>query len=178
MNLATLEMTPRQARTEAERYAKCENLTVKDKHIMAAYRSIAHGGKVIALAETLRKAWLNDSGLPKLAICRADAERVTLQFFGGGQMQFTGDVGHWHKRDVITGNFTTYKNRETISAYLPYIPPYIRIGNMSDYFVLWEANWKARPKPSDPFLLKRLDDNLFRIVSAWDISPVEAAAIS
>ncbi len=177
MNLVTLEMTPRNARTEAERYAKCENLTPQDKHILEAYRSIAHGGKIIALGETLRKAGLNENGTPKLAICRADAKEVTLTFYMDG-MEFTGDdVGYWHMRKVKTENFTKWNSREHISARLPYVPPYIRVGNMSDYFILWEVKWKSKPPPSDPFLLKRLDDNLFRVVSAWDITPIEAAAL-
>lgn len=175
METATLNMTPRNARTEAERYAKCENLTDTDRAIMKAYKSIAHGGKVIDLLATLKKGGLFDNGLPKLAICRADADRcnLTIQY---GRIKFTGNAGYYQKKLVDLPNFSTLREGQSW-AKAPYIPPYVRRKNMSDLFVMWEATWQAPPK-GDPFLLERIDENLYRVVAAWDLTPVEASVLT
>jgi hypothetical protein len=48
---------------------------------------------------------------------------------------------------------------------------------MGQYHILWEAEWRNRPS-RDPFLLEKINGNMYRILAAWDITPVEAAAIS
>lgn len=175
MKAAVLEMGTRQARTEAERYAKCKNLTEKDKAIMAAYKSIAHGWKIIDLDETIKKAGLFDSGLPKLAFVRADAERVNLRI-NQWLIEYSWNTGYKNHEHRLGFHYPQSKDL-TSYAIVPYVPPYIRKSNMGELFILFEAEWKQVPR-RDPFLLARVDKNMYRIVGAWDVTPVEAAAIA
>lgn len=175
MKTAEIEMSPRAARTEAERYGRCANLTKTDRAILRAYKSVARGGRIINLIETLRAGGTNERGLPKLAIVRADCARVNLSVYPG-VVRYSWDRGRWHGREMRLDNFTTNQQHATSWATAPYIPPYIRRPRMGRYFILWEATWQAVPA-GDPYLLEKIDDNLFRIVAAWDITPLEAAVL-
>lgn len=176
MKTTMIEMSPRAARTEAERYARCgDKLTKTDRAIMRAYKSIARGGRLINLIETMRAGGTNEAGLPRLAICRADAEWVTLRLYPG-LLEFAGDRGRWSKREIRMENVTSNQGSAHARAKLPFIPPYLRRQNLGDLFILWEATWGHVPK-GDPYLLDRIDQNIYRIVAAWDITPLEAAVL-
>lgn len=175
MKTAEIEMSPRVARTEAERYSRCASLTRVDRVIMRAYKSIARGGRIIDLLETMRAGGVDERKLPRLAICRADAQRVSLTVMPG-VLRFSADAGRWSNREIRLDNFTGSHQSQSAWAGLPYIPPYIRKPRMGKYHVLWEATWNAMPT-GDPYLLERLDQNLYRIVAGWDITPLEAAVL-
>lgn len=174
METALIEMSPRHARTEAERYARCSNLTDRDKAILRAYRSIAHGGRILDLHATVEKGGAHDSGVPKLAVVRANATRVDLQLMPG-LMRFQSDKGHWKTRTLEMPNFWRGQSGN-VWAEPPHIPPYLRPADPGEYFLLWEATWRARPK-GDPILLKHVGKNLYRVVAAWDLTPVEASIL-
>lgn len=176
MNPALIEMSSRSARTEAERYARCRELTDQDRAIMKVYRSIAHGSKVIDLIETMKRGGIHTNGLPKLAFSRADARTVSLSMETWG-FQFRWDVGRWSRREQRFRFFWPGQQARSASAQLPYIPPYLRRKDMSIHFVLWEATWNSISR-GDPYLLAPVSNNFYRIVGAWDITPVEAAALS
>jgi hypothetical protein len=179
MKTSLIEMSPRFARTEAERYARCgDKLTAQDQKIMRAYKSIAHGGRVINLKKTLEAGGFDEFQRPKLALCSAACTRVNLRGWAGStefrwnhrnydrtSIRVIG-FGHGHEGSAITEAWAT----------MPYIPPYIRRPRMTKYFVLWEATWFNLPK-GDPYLLEKIDENLFRIIAAWDITPLEAAVL-
>ena len=174
MKTSVIEMSPRHARTEAARYARCSNLSDRDKAILRAYRSIAHGGKILDLHATIEKGGANENGVPKLAVCRADAKRVDLSIMPG-LFRFQGDRGYWGRRTVETPNFWRGQSGN-IWAETPHIPPYLRPANPGDYFLLWEATWRSQPK-GDPILLAHVGKNLYRVVAAWDLTPVEASIL-
>lgn len=45
--------------------------------------------------------------------------------------------------------------------------------------VAFEADWRApEVRPSDPALLSPISGDLYRVVAVWDLTPMEAAAIS
>jgi hypothetical protein len=177
MKTAVIEMEHRAARTEAERYAKCGNrLTAQDRKIMRAYKSISRGGRIINLQKTMDAAGLDDAGLPRLAIATAVSTRVDVKVWSTSTT-FRSDRGRWLKRELRVPFGHANGNGLTEGwATLPYIPPYIRRSRMSSLFVLWEATWFETPA-GDPYLLEKLDENLFRIVAAWDITPLEAAVL-
>lgn len=176
MKTATIEMSPRAARTEAERYGRCKQLTAQDRKIMQAYKSIAHGGKIINLKETMEAGGFDDLGRPRLAICCAAATKTNLRGWAGST-EFRWNHRYYDRSSMRVVGFGHGKN-EYIEAWAttPYIPPYIRRARMAQYLVLWEATWMDVPK-GDPFLLEKIDDNLFRIVAGWDITPLEAAIL-
>lgn len=177
MKTAEIEMSPRAARTEAERYARCRDLTPLDRTIMKAYKSIAHGGRVIDLAKTMANGGFDDHGRPRLAICCAAATRVDVRAWAGST-EFRWNHRYYDRSSLRVVGVGHGKNSGVIEGWAtrPYIPPYIRRSRMARYFVLWEATWYAVPK-GDPYLLEKIDDNLFRVVAAWDITPLEAAVL-
>lgn len=63
---------------------------------------------------------------------------------------------------------------------VPIIPAQlIPEGNLNQYYILWEVdNWEDLPKQDDPLLLKRITENLFVILSAWDVTELEQSIIS
>lgn len=175
MKTVTLDVTPRMARTEAERYGRCKALTPTDRLIMRAYRSIAHGARVIDLRKTMEAAGFDDQGRPKLALCSAAASRVDVRCWPGST-EFRWQHRYYDRSSYRVTGFGN--NRTSVEAWArpPYIPPYVRRARMAKYFVLWEATWMAVPA-GDPFLLEKIGDNLFRVVAAWDISPLESAVL-
>lgn len=52
-------------------------------------------------------------------------------------------------------------------------------GNLRNYYILWEVKeWEDLPETKDPLLLKRITENLFVILGAWDLTPLEQSIIS
>ena len=174
MKTALVEMSPRHARTEAERYSRCRNLTDRDKAILRAYRSIAHGGKILDLHKTIEAGGAHENGVPKLAVVRANSSRVDLQIMPG-LLRFQSEKGYWNKRTVEVPNPWRGQNGN-LWAFAPHIPPYLRQADPGEYYLLWEATWRARPA-GDPILLAPIGKNLYRVVAAWDLTPVEASVL-
>jgi len=176
METAEIQMSPRAARTEAERYSRCRDLTKTDRLIMKAYKSIAHGSRIIDLKKTMEIAGFDDNGRPRLAICCANATRVDVRCWPGST-EFKWNHRYYDRSSMRIVGFGNNRT-STVDGWAttPYIPPYIRRARMSRYFVLWEATWHNVPA-GDPYLLEQIDQNLFRVVAAWDITPLEAAVL-
>ena len=52
-------------------------------------------------------------------------------------------------------------------------------GDLSGYYILWEVrDWKDLPETKDPLLLKRITENLFVILGAWELTDLEQSIIS
>jgi hypothetical protein len=59
---------------------------------------------------------------------------------------------------------------------VPLIPPRLRpAGDLSNYHILWEANWQA--PPTDPLLLRHLSGPLYAVLACWDLTPIERAVM-
>jgi hypothetical protein len=177
MKTAEIEMSPRFARTEAERYSRCRNLTKQDQAILRAYKSIAHGGRVINMKATLAAGGFDKNWRPKLALCCAAATRVDVRGYAGST-EFRWNHRYYDRSSTRIIGWGHGTNVGTVEAWatMPFIPPYIRRARMARYFVLWEATWNDVPK-GDPYLLEKIDDNLYRVLAAWDITPLEAAVL-
>ena len=67
-----------------------------------------------------------------------------------------------------------------IKTKVPIIPAQLMPeGKLSEYYILWEVEkWEELPKQDDPLLLKRITENLFVILSAWDVTELEQSIIS
>lgn len=67
-----------------------------------------------------------------------------------------------------------------IKTKVPIIPATLMPeGDLSNYYILWEVDkWEELPKQDDPLLLKRITENLFVILSAWDVTELEQSIIS
>lgn len=177
MKTVEIEIAPRVARTEAERYGRCKNLTAQDQEILRAYKSIAHGGRVINMKATLEAGGFDKEWRPKLALCCASATTVRLRGYPGST-EFRWDHRYYNRSSTCIVGWGHNTNVGTVESWAtrPFIPPYIRRARMAKYFILWEATWHDIPK-GDPYLLEKIDDNLYRVVAAWDITPLEAAIL-
>jgi len=160
--------------------------TPVDDEIKQAYRALSKGHLVIQAIESVARAGLNSDGLPKLAICRADA-RVCYLEARDGEVRFmpearrryghrpAGTVGVPLDRLPIRTN-GGWQPHESI---LPMIPHHLRPKHaLSNYHVLWEAEWQPIPT-RDPYLLRRIGiSDMWLVVAMWDLTEVERAAMA
>jgi hypothetical protein len=62
------------------------------------------------------------------------------------------------------------------SAVVPIVPPQYRPKfKLSNYHILWEADWKR--VPVDPILLKHLGGSLYAVLASWDLTEIEQAVL-
>ena len=154
-----------------------------DWEIQRIYQLIAQGKTVIRALESIVAAGLNAAGLPKLAIGRADAERVRWrQENGHGAFWFNDE---WPRQNSKPGRhvIVTWPDLKyapsSRCAVLPQIPLYMRPKRaLASYHVLWEAEWTPVP-PGDPYLLRRIgNSDAWLVVGAWDLTEVEKAVLA
>jgi len=188
MQVQALKMKPGKA-AELYRAYKSHKAYQKpeDYEIMRTYQLIAQGKVVIQALESIRQAGLNAQGLPCLAIARADAEWCHLQINTRGGGCFSGkQYVRGNSRDKIefpNGFFSNVPKEahsfHRIRAAVPHIPPQHRPQRgIENYHILWEAEWDKVP-PVDPYLLRRVGKgDMWLVVAAWDLTPVERAAMN
>lgn len=195
METVAIEMNVWDARKAFQEYRKHVGAesTEEDKALLECYRNIARGAKVIDLQRTMVAAdFCPPFGepYPRLAVCRADAARVTLSY----EWQYNGVSSGWcprfrpsytrarRKSDtfLLPGTFGV-NNSESASkfrsavAQVPVIPPAIRPKkNLHRYLILWEAEWQREPQ-KDPLLLRPIGAGMYAIVAQWNMTPLEAA---
>lgn len=165
----------------------------EDEALRRAYFELARGHQVIDLVESIRiGGCFIDSGLPKLAIARADQVRVIchrgrhgnrVTTFGprtrsGRPGRFSRDL-YFDFQDGVLPPLRPDVSSDVIGhAMVPTIPLSLRpADNLSRYHILWEAVWQQRP-PVDPMLLRRLSKNLFSVVAVWDLTDLERAVMN
>ena len=158
-----------------------------DDEIASAFYQISKGRMVIAALAAVVKAGVNEQGLPKLAIGPADAKECHCQIYGDGS--FTLSAQAWPRRtkpgtvpsrsfSFERGSFANVKY-QTAKALSPYIPPIYRPKRaLSNYTLLWEADWRPEEPPIDPLLLRRIGKgDLWLVLAQWDLSPIEAMVL-
>ena len=157
--------------------------TPVDWEIARIYQLIAQGKTVIRALASIVAAGLNAEGYPKLAIGRADAERVRWR-------QENGQGAFWHNDEWPRHNskpgrhiampWPGLEHKHTgRCAMLPFIPLHLRPKRaLQSYHVLWEAEWTPVP-PGDPYLLRRIgNSDAWLVVGAWDLTEVEKVVLS
>src|SRR5271167_4284069 len=102
MKVDELKVDPDKARELWHKYQSHRNhQSPADAEIAAIYKRIAQGKTVIRALESIRVAGVDEKGLPRLAIARAD---VALCYFhghlGAGAVQFS-DSRWWNHRSPI-----------------------------------------------------------------------------
>ena len=176
------------------------------KTLKKAYYALSKGHQIIDIYQAFKEAGKYDNDFPKLAISRADEYKVIFdrRRRGAGafwaestyrntpnpqvalpENTFTGwEPEKWPERN----RWTTSNGKEvvsyvdTVSSLVPTIPPeFYPEGQLQRYFILWEVEedgWEPVPEPpGDPMLLRRISGNLFVVLAAWDLSPLEKAVI-
>ena len=183
MNVATLTAPNPWNAFQEYRAAVKARYSEEDATLMRAYRTLCHGRKVLDLFAVIKDAGLDPAGRPKLAICRADAERVSFDRYGNGSASFwSGDqrrnAAQGRRIRLPASTFPRVQPEANTScvARVPLIPPAYRpAGSLDRYHLLWEADWTSVPK--DPILLRHLGKNLYAVLAAWELTPVEQAIL-
>jgi hypothetical protein len=158
-----------------------------DLEIQRTYQLIAQGRIVIRALAGIAEAGVGEDGYPKLAICRADAERCFLEYRTDGSARMAAD--RWprenHRKRYIDFRPGTFppppqgRNWSRREAILPIIPIDLRPKRgLENYHVLWEAVWQPAP-PVDPMLLRRIGEaDLWVVCAAWELTEVERAVLA
>lgn len=161
-----------------------------DREVMAVYQAIAQGKMVIKALESIVAAGVNDEGLPKLAICRADAEWCWFAAKNDGSAVFATSeaaANNWRgermtrqRVELPAGSFPApVERRWRPRAMMPQIPLPLRPQRgLANYHILFEAEWQLVP-PVDPMLLRRVGaTDMWVVLAAWDLTEVERAALA
>lgn len=167
---------------------------------------LSKGNELIDIYKVMENAGVNKNCQPKLAISRADWTEVYFIKKDSGRGFFAGSDSSWQvksegyidlqpqtfmdwarqKEPIKTNNgvkqadITWSIANEKIKTKVPIIPVQLMPeGNLSSYYILWEVkNWEDLPETKDPLLLKRITENLFVILGAWDLTDLEQSIIS
>ncbi len=151
-----------------------------DAEIAAIYKRLAQGKTVIRALESIRNAGLNEQGLPKLAIARADERLIYWR------SRMDAGVFHFHRygygrsksRVIDIPGFQGVTGQTDGQAVVPLIPVHLRPKKgLQNYHILFEAEW-SRTYPVDPYLLRRFGGDAWLVVAAWDLTDVERAVMS
>lgn len=170
--------------------------TPEDRELMAAYRQLGMGRTVISLHKAMQTAGVDADGYPVLAVANAAARWVWF-CWDAGKLHDT-DTNWWHQasafvsdadmnpgwrnrsalRATKTGTFRLPRDyfplrlKEDIQARVPLVPPALRPkAQLDNYVLLWEANWEEAP--ADPYLLRRVTQDLFVVLAQWDLTEIE-----
>lgn len=168
---------------------------------------LKQGKALIDINKVMEKAGVTKNFEPKLAVARADWNQCFFHKKDSGRGFFSGRSSDWYnksdgdidmppetfcqwnrvKDDIEMADGTKRKadrrwdiDTPQIKTKVPIIPAQLMPeGTLDKYYILWEVDeWKALPKKDDPLLLKRITENLFVILSAWDVTDLEQSIIS
>jgi hypothetical protein len=161
----------------------------EDAEFERAYAALARGSKLIDVTQAITHGGTDERNLPKLAICRADARECWLQVtrdratFAPKQLSTWGQ--DWRRRDTFSiprarlpADFGDRDERRRqgfpndVTALVPIVPIALRPADLSQYWILWEAEWRP-VAPVDPVLLKRVNATMFAVIAQWDLTPLE-----
>jgi hypothetical protein len=160
----------------------------EDEEIMRGYKWMSQGKQLIALTDAMRQGGVEPTtGLPRLAIARADAEWVHCQLRPNGAAVFSVErfplrqnIAADKVHDLPQGTFDRSgigQTWQTAQAMVPLIPPALRpAADFRNYHILFEAEWKRIP-PKDPALLKHVGGDLYVVLATWDLTELERAVL-
>ncbi|MCI0423964.1 MAG: hypothetical protein L0312_32925 [Acidobacteria bacterium] len=185
MNIQTITMPKEKAREAFLHYRQAvkQKWTEADHALMRGYKVLAKGQAVLDLQDVMHKTGLDHLWRPKLAIGRADAPAIWARVYRDGRADFS--MERWFNENATrryvrlpAGTFATRDDTtDWVKAQTPSIPPQYRPkAALSNFHILWEAEWQAQP-PRDPILLRRLSGMLFAVLASWDLTDLERAVL-
>lgn len=181
MNVSPLNVTKAQAIEALKEYRAHRSVyDRRDWEIERIYRQIARGKTVISVNDAIVRGGIDELGRPRLAIMRADQETVICSAWMRTEVIFTNEgrsrAADWHFR-IPWPDRAAFPSSARLTARLPRIPPQHRppANKLSKYHVLWEADWTALPR--DPMLLRRIGQDAWIVLAAWDLTDVELSVL-
>lgn len=191
MDLHTITLPQNEARLRFLDYRRAVHARHREEDItlMKGYRQLSIGKRVLSATETIRAGGFNADRTPKLALCRADADRCALTVDAEGTVGMRmSDVSRYgraaagkrfhfgHLAPRVAWNAEDRFVEAT--AIVPIVPPQLRPVHALDvYHILWEAEWSIRRAPKDPALLKHIAGDLFVVLVTWDLTELERAVL-
>lgn len=195
MNVATLEVTPQEAREKLRAYRARRHRDVEAEYaaIAKAYEAVEQGGKLVDVEAAIRAGGFDQRDRPKIALARADRKVVRFRWNAGRHVasfcthddwnddRFPNLV-HWinlGRAPIVQAGF-----RVEAFARVPLVPADVRpaVGQLRDWHVLFEVDqWYDRHPdrpPRDPYLLKHVAGSLYIVLAEWDLTDLEIAVLS
>lgn len=199
MDVTALSVNKEEAAHLYQEYLKHRHYeTPIDAEIKRTYKALAKGTTVIKALESIVAAGVDEHGLPKLSIVRADFPSCVCRREANGAFTLTGSTGNRRERESRAADVryafpagslpegpnprdrNGYWKWDGYRAVVPIIPIQHRPRrSLPSYHVLWEVEeWRENHVPRDPYLLRRLGKgDLWMVVAAWDLTEVERAAL-
>lgn len=194
MNIEPLVIASDEAEAKFNEYSQAsrDGGTATDAALANAYRTALSGQPVIALTATIHAGGYLPDGLPRLAICRADAEncwvkatrvafkpRDRLTYSSVPDPRHCGAlVGARHLLVRVPGPDEPPLGRRGHTV-VPLTPPRHRPTRrrLSSCHILWEVQeWTPDP-PIDPVLLRHIYGDLWAVLAQWDLTDLERAIL-
>lgn len=175
-----------------------EDRNEEDAAIAAGYRAAARGLPVISLHAAFSAGGWHDNGLPRLAVCRADATECFVNVEGWGDHQprrlvFADGDFRRSRPNTIVGAHTVQirdldaplevagaRQRRGGRTIVPSVPPKFRPKRprLANFHILWEVDeWTPHP-PRDPALLRHIRGDLWSVLAVWDLTELERAVLA
>ncbi len=203
MNLAPIIVPVEEAKSRLAAYESVlrAQRSSEDEAIAAGYRAAARGLPIIRLSQVVAAGgWFSgdrpDSGLPRIAVARADAQRCWVQVERGWQEPSElvfADAADALNRGSLVGRRTVRVRLEErapdrptgrwgrASTVVPIIPPQHRPRRprrLGRLHVLWEVeSWTPEP-PRDPALIRHIRGDLWAVLATWDLTELERAVLA
>lgn len=193
-NKAVLTIAKEDAEAQRALFADLPSLSPREKKMMAIYDSVLAGEKIIKLQEVLNQSEVYSLGrAPKVVLAPVNAESVTYnrtvtrrRRAGTRVIEVSSGFtsGKWQMNLLVKSEADTFGTRVTEftgEALTPLIPPPHRDKVQDGDLLLWEPVWlysKEVVINADPAILRPLSHGLYKVVAAWDLTPVETMMLS
>ncbi|MEY9493723.1 hypothetical protein [Bradyrhizobium elkanii] len=186
MHHVPLTISRETARDLYHQYLKHKHYSTPiDREVLSVYQKLAAGKLVIKALESVATAGVDEQGLPKLAIARADQKICHLSMSGNGAATMSPGGRRPARRGATTwfdfpaGTFAGKPGWRNAESLVPQAPLHLRPKHaLQNYTVLFEADWRKAP-PIDPFLLRRIGKaDLWLVLAVWDLTEVERAVLA
>jgi hypothetical protein len=185
-NVGTISVAEAIAKLESYRGILKANMRHTDSLMVRALRNLKRlkGSRLIDLTSVMEHGGVDEQGRPRLAIGRADWERVRVENDWRNGVRATvykKPSNQWRSKysqetevRLPVSVFTGIPSNLRADAIVPMIPAEkLPVDALSNYWILWEAEWQNIP-PRDPYLLKRIDNSLlFVVIDQWDCTELE-----
>jgi hypothetical protein len=193
MDLATIDISPEEAKDRLADYEEAlrRERSAEDEAIAAGYRAAARGLPVISLSQTMAAGEWFPNGLPRLAVCRADAHECYVRVHGrtSDRRSVTFTDREWDRGRARIGAYRVQVDMPrpavvTNEAWrgrtiVPLVPPQHRPRRprLGRFHILWEVEqWTLIP-PRDPALLRHIQGDLWAVMAVWDLTDLERAVL-
>lgn len=192
MELATITMDRDEAQARYEDYRRSahKDLSKEFARIMRGFKALAKGTRLLDLDKSVQQGGTvtrqrrgETFWLPAIAVGRADKPYSHVRI-GDNTVTYDADERGWGRSDknrvVVQRGELSLSKLDAWTAFrspTPIVPPeHTPPYALSNYHVLWEADWQPY-QPVDPALLRHIGGPIYAVIAEWDLTPLEAAIL-